>query len=228
MILYNTIVGLAAGIGLLLVVRLLKQFTNDEKVQPEGFAEAFGITGFIQTVLGLVISIMWPYSRVLHANIMMGEPALALGVLLIAASFFMWRKREVFEALGAGNERSAQASAYIVAVLRPVSAWVFATGLMMASLTVAILYYQLGHAPPQEPISGYFADSWVEPTFLALLWGLISLGALLIPAGIAKGNRKVVTIVRFSWNVAGVLLVFFSAMNYFTHIGILMNTSDSF
>ena len=50
MILYNTIVGLAAGVGLLLVVKLLKQFSNGEKVQPEGFALTFGITGFIQTV----------------------------------------------------------------------------------------------------------------------------------------------------------------------------------
>jgi hypothetical protein len=38
MILYNMTVGFAAGVGLLLVVRLLKQFTNGEKVQPEGFA----------------------------------------------------------------------------------------------------------------------------------------------------------------------------------------------
>ena len=47
MILYNTIVGLTAGVGLLLVARLLKQFANGEKVQPEGFALTFGITGFI-------------------------------------------------------------------------------------------------------------------------------------------------------------------------------------
>ena len=119
-------------------------------------------------------------------------------------------------------------SAYLIAVIGPLSVWIFATGLMMASLTVTILYYQLGHAPPQEPISGYFADSWVEPIFLALLWGLIAVGALLIPTGIAKWNRKVVAIVRFPWNVAGVLLVLFSVMNYFTHIGLLMNTSDSF
>jgi uncharacterized protein DUF981 len=89
------------------------------------------------------------------------------------------------------------------------------------------LYYQLGHAPPQEPISGYFADSWVEPSFLALLWGLISLGALLLPVALVKWNRKVVTLVRLCWSIAGVLLVLFSAMNYFTHIGLLMNTSDS-
>jgi uncharacterized membrane protein len=227
MILYNTIVGLAAGVGLLLVARLLKQFANGEKVQPEGFALAFGITGFVQTVLGLTISVMWPYTKVLHANIMMGEPALAFGVLLVAAAVFLWRQRDVIGELGQGNEKSAKASAYVVAVLRPVSVWIFATGFMMASLVVAIVYYQLGHAPPQEPISGYFTDTWVETAFLALVWGLISLGALLSPAAISKSNRKLVNVARLCWSVAGALLVLFSAMNYFTHIGLLMNTSDS-
>jgi len=171
-ILYNTIVGLAAGVGLLLVAQLLKQFAEGEKVQPEGFALAFGITGFIQTVLGLTISVTWPYTKVLHANIMLGEPALAFGALLIAAAF-LWCKRDALVDLGQGNEKSARASAYLLAVLRPVSVWVFATGLLMASLVVAIIYYQLGHAPPQEPISGYFGGTAVEPSFLALLWSLI-------------------------------------------------------
>ena len=228
MILYNTLVGLAAGVGLLLVAQLLKHLVNGEKVQAEGLALGFGITGFIQIVLGTTISVMWPYTKVLHANIMMGEPALAFGTLLAAASFFLWHKREVFGDLGERNDKSAQALAYIVAVLRPVSVWVFATGLMMASLTVAIFYYQLGRAPPQEPISGYFADSSIEPNFLGLLWGLISLGALLSPAAVVSWDRKVVSVVRFCWSAAGVLLVVFSAMNYFTHIGLLINTFDSF
>ena len=228
MILYNTIVGLAAGVGLLLVAQLLKQFANGEKVQPEGFALAFGIAGFIQTVLGLTICVMWPYTKVLHANIMLGEPALAFGVLLVAAAFFLWRQRDAIVDLGQGNEQSANASTYVVAVFRPVSVWIFATGLMMASLVVAIVYYQLGHAPPQEPISGYFGDSWVEPIFLALMWSLISIGALLLPTGVAKPNRTAITVVHLCWCVAGGLLVLFSAMNYFTHIGLLMNTSDSF
>src|SRR5215831_5350035 len=218
MILYNTIVGLAAGVGLLLVAQLLKQFAGGEKVQPEGFALAFGITGFIQTVLGLAISVMWPYTKVLHANIMLGEPALAFGALLIAAAFFLWRKRDTVVDLGQGNEKSAKASDYLLAVLSPVSVWVFATGLMMASLVVAIIYYQLGHAPPQEPISGYFGDTSVEPTFLALLWSLISIGALFAPTAVAKWNAKGMNIVRLCWAVAGVLLILFSAMNYFTHI----------
>jgi len=226
-VLYNTIVGLAAGVGLLLVAQLLKQFAEGEPVEPQGFALAFGITGFIQTVLGLAISVMWPYTKVLHANIMLGEPALAFGALLVAAAFFLWFKRDTVVDFGQGNERSASVSAYLLAVLRPVSVWVFATGLMMASLVVAIIYYQLGHAPPQEPISGYFGDTWVEPGFLALLWSLISIGALLAPLAVAQWNSKGMNIVRLCWTVAGALLVLFSAMNYFTHIGLLMNTSDS-
>jgi uncharacterized membrane protein len=226
-ILYNTIVGLAAGVGLLLVAQLLKQFAAGGKVQPEGFALAFGITGFIQTVLGLTISVTWPYTKVLHANIMLGEPALAFGLLLIAAAFFLWRKRDTVVDLGQANEKSAKAFAYLLAVLRPVSVWVFATGLMMASLVVAIIYYQLGHAPPQEPISGHFGDTWAEPGFLALLWSLISIGALLAPLAVAKWNSKRMNVARLCWAVAGGLLVLFSAMNYFTHIGLLMNTSDS-
>jgi hypothetical protein len=58
---------------------------------------------------------------------------------------------------------------YIVAVLRAVSVWILATGLMMGSLTVAISYYQLGKAPPQEPISVYLSQSWEETSFLGLL-----------------------------------------------------------
>jgi hypothetical protein len=114
-----------------------------------------------------------------------------------------------------------QALAYTAAVFRPVSVWVFATGLKMASLTVAIFYYQLGCAPPQEPISGYFSDSSVEPSFLGLIWDLTSFGALLSPDAVVSWNRNVF---RFCWSVAGVLLVVFSAMNYFRHIGLLINT----
>lgn len=228
MILYNTIVGLAAGVGLVLVANLLKKLGNGEKVSSEGFALGFGMTGLILSVLGITISVMWPYNRVLHANIMMGEPALAFGVLLAAASFFLWSRHRLFEDLGEGNEKSERAIAYIAAVLRPVCVWVFATGLMMAALTVAILHYQLGHAPPQEPISGHFSQSWVEPSFLGFLWGLTALGALLLPAGVMNWNRKVLMLAAMCWGVAGVWFVLFSAMNYFTHIGLLMNTSDSF
>ena len=109
MILYNTIVGLAAGVGLVLVARMFRQLANSEKLAAEGFALGFGMTGFILIVLGITICVMWPYKTVLHANIMFGEPALAFGVLLAAASYFLWRKRELFDEVNEGNRISDRA-----------------------------------------------------------------------------------------------------------------------
>jgi hypothetical protein len=228
MIMYNTIVGLAAGVALILVATFFNQLSSGSEVRPDGFALSFGVTGFILTLLGTTISVMWPYTKVLHANIMMGEPALAFGVSLVAASFFLWRRNEIFQDLGARNEKSERAIGYLRSVLRPVSVWIFAMGLMMASLAVAILYYKLGSAPPQEPLSGRFSQSIAEPIFLSLLWGLTALGALLFPIGARKWNREIMKISVVCWGIAGVFFVLFSAMNYFTHIGLLMNTSDSF
>lgn len=72
MILCNTIVGLAAGVALVLVAALFEKWVRRERVKPEGFALVFGMTGFILTVLGITISVRWPYKKVLHANIMRG------------------------------------------------------------------------------------------------------------------------------------------------------------
>jgi len=57
-----------------------------------------------------------------------------LGVLFAAASFFLWTRRELFGDLGGADENSEKAIAYILLVLRPVSVWILATGLMMARL----------------------------------------------------------------------------------------------
>jgi hypothetical protein len=228
MIMYNTLVGLAAGVALILVAAFFKQLSGGLEVRPEGFALSFGVTGFILTVLGTTISVMWPYTKVLHANIMMGEPAMAFGVTLVAASFFLGRRSEIVLALGASSEKSEPAMDYIRAVLRPVSVWIFAMGLMMAALAIAILYYKLGTAPPQEPISGRFSQSILEPIVLSFLWGLTAAGALLFPAGVRGWNRGILKICALCWQIAGVLFLLFSAMNFFTHIGLLMNTSDSF
>ena len=58
MILYNTIVGLAAGVGLVLVAQMFRQLANSEKLAAEGFALGFGMTGFILIVLGITICVM--------------------------------------------------------------------------------------------------------------------------------------------------------------------------
>jgi hypothetical protein len=39
------------------------------------------------------------------------------------------------------------------------------------------------------------------------MWSLISIGALLVPTGVAKPNRTAITLVHLCWCVAGGLLV---------------------
>ena len=56
----------------------------------------------------------------------------------------------------------------------------------------------------------------------------ITIGALLFPFGVMKWNRKVLLVAEMCWRVAGALFALFSAMNYFMHIGLPIDTSDSF
>ena len=52
------------------------------------------------------------------------------------------------------------------------------------------------HAPPPEPIRGYFTDSWVEPVFFRIAVGFECAGALLSPLPLVKWNRRVVGVVQ--------------------------------
>lgn len=216
MIMYNTLIAVAAGVGLLGVAGLLRKMQQKEAVVAEGWALLFGVNGFILTVLGFMVSVTWPYNvkGALDANILFGEPALAFGVLLLAASFYLWR------------ERGALRLDKVQGVLKPVSLYVFAIGLVMTACAIAWARYRLGAAPPFEPISGRFSDYPVlESTFLAVLYGLVALGALLFPLALSKQNQNVWKTVRYCWLVAGIVFLGFGALNYYTHIGMIQNST---
>jgi hypothetical protein len=55
------------------------------------------------------------------------------------------------------------------------------------------------------------------------LYGLPAIGALLMPFAVRKPHTKLPTIVGYSWVIAGVIFLLFSAMNYYTHSGMLIN-----
>jgi uncharacterized membrane protein len=228
---YNTLVGVAAGIGLIAIAQLIRRLqrataadeTWTEDFAAEGWALVLGPAGLILTVLGFAITITWPYRvpAILDANILFGEPAVAFGVLLLAASFYLWKERHGLDI------------ARVWAVLRPVSLYIFALGLVMGACAISWVRYQLGAAPPSEPISGRLsAYPWIEATFLFILYGLVALGALLFPLvsaatrvpSLAAGSRaSVAAIVYWAWLIAGVIWLLFSAMNFYTHIGSLQN-----
>ena len=60
---YNTIMGVAAGVGLLLVVRLGWLLYRNRTIAFEGWALAFGIVGLILFVTGLHMTLTWPLAR---------------------------------------------------------------------------------------------------------------------------------------------------------------------
>lgn len=216
MILYNTLIAVAAGVGLLGVAMLLRKLQQKVAVSAEGWSLLFGMSGFILTVLGVFVTVTWPYNAkgTLDANILFGEPAVAFGMLLLAASFYLW------------HERATLKPDRMYRVLKPVSIYVFAVGLVMTACAISWARYRLGAAPPFEPISGRFSNYPVlESTFLAVLYGLVALGALLFPVAVSKQNRNVWQTIYVCWLVAGAVFLGFGALNYYTHIGMLQNST---
>jgi hypothetical protein len=148
-----------------------------------------------------------------------------LGLLLLAASFYLWRQKENIVALSSNDKKVASAAeAQLARVLMPISWVVFALGLILAACSLAIFRFMLvGGAPAAEPISGLLSSKpWVENTFFGVLYALSAIGALLLPFAV-RGARSLWGIITVLWMIAGISFLLFSAMNYYTHIGLLTN-----
>lgn len=219
---YNTIMAVAAGTGLILVVALGRRLLHpQERVETSGWALAFAALGFILTLTGLHMTLTWPLAGqgFPFDNIIFGEPSLAFGVMLLAASLFLWKRGE---ALNAGPERAAM----VARLAGPISVFVFGMGLACFGIAAAGWKYQLFAAPPQEPISGEFANHpWLEATFISGLYVLVGIGSVLFPFALRTPSGWIIKVIGIVWLIAGVLFLLFGALNYFTHIGLIINTS---
>ena len=219
---YNTVMAVAAGVGLLLVVDLGRRLRRDEEVGVEGFALAFGIVGLLLTATGLHMTLTWPLAPIGFAfdNVIFGEPALVFGVVLIGVCVVLVRNAAVV-----GTPSSAR-YATIERLMGPTSILGVFIGLGCFAIAAAGIRFQLWVAPPQEPISGWFSQwPWVEITFIAGLYVLTGLGCVLLPAALRHPRGLPATIAGTAWAVAGLAFAAFGALNYFTHIGLIINTS---
>ncbi|MFI0794318.1 DUF981 family protein [Micromonospora rubida] len=243
---YNTIMSLAAGVGLLLIVALGRQVLQRQEIVAEGWAMAFVVLGAILAATGLHMTLTWPLASGGFAfdNIIFGEPALAFGVLLLAAGFVLWRRAPLFAARTgevaartgdvagrAGDVEGREPMAaderlrYTQRLLAPISVFVFALGLACFAIAAAGWTYTLFAAPPEEPISGEFADyPLVEATFISGLYVLVGIGAVLFPFALRRLRRPLLLIAGWAWGLAGLAFLLFGALNYFTHIGLIVNT----
>ena len=230
--LYNTIMSIATGVALLLIVRFFSHLAKEKVGQLEGWALGFAIPGFILTLTGAHMSLTAPLSKVGFPfdDIIFGESSLGFGVLLIAISILLWRKSNVYTKQGINlNDAKIVSNTLkkeLPYLLKPISYFGAAMGLALISIAFAGVTFKLFAAPPQEPISGAFANyPMLEATFISLLFAITGIGAILF-SFIQKENpnQSLVKIVKYFWTIAGIIFVLFGAMNYFTHIGLIVNT----
>lgn len=224
MIVYNEIIALMAGIGLIGTVLFGRAVLHKRAPDSEGWALFFGVTGAILAILGTISTVTWPYGGggFEYANIQFSQPAVLFGFMSLAWAVYLWRHRVQFaDTTAAGAKRTRD---HIMRTMKPVSLLVFAAGMMMAALAIVWLRFQLGAAPEEEPISGLFHEyPMFESIFLFVLWGLVALGALVFPMAVNKQRKLALKTVFISWMLAGIVLFGFGAMNFYTHIGMYVN-----
>lgn len=219
---YNTVMAVAAGAGLMMLVLFARELLRSPgDVIPESWALAFGAVGVILTATGLHMTLTWPLAVSFpFDNIIFGEPSLAFGVLLCAAALYLWRHGGAVLSRDDAVRRMARTA-------RPVSVFVVGMGLGLFAIAVAGVTYQLFAAPAEEPISGAFADyPMLEAVFVSGLYALVGIGAVLFPFALRDVDRpsRARSVTGWAWGLAGLVFLLFGAMNFFTHIGLIVNT----
>lgn len=217
---YNTVMAIAAGAGLILVVALGRALLRGRRIVPDGWALAFGALGLLLATTGLHMTLTWPLAAGGFAfdNIIFGEPSLVFGVLLLAMALYLWKRGDAL------NDREDPA-AYAARLAGPISVLVFGVGLASFGIAAAGWAFMLFAAPPQEPISGVFsAYPWLEATFISGLYVLVGVGAVLFPFALRSLKSGLWTVVGVVWGLAGIAFLLFGALNYYTHIGLVINT----
>lgn len=223
MIVYNELVAVTAGAGLLGFAAFLANLIRNKRIDSEGWAAFFGVTGVLLLVTGLHTTLTWPFGGdgFEYANIAFGQPAAGFGALLVLAAVYLWRHRALFAA------DSDEANRTALAALKPAGIFVGALGLGMAVLAIAFVRFQLGAAPPEEPISGRFGHlPIIEALFLGGLWGVVALGALLFAFALWTDRPQLLRWAVWAWVVGGVVFLLFGAMNFYTHIGMYQNIAN--
>lgn len=220
---YNTIMSVAAGAALLSVVWLGRGLQKGRPVRLEGYAVAFLVLGAILTITGAHMTLTWPLAKYFpFDNVIFGEPSLGFGILLLGSAILLWRRKDLPDTEDRGGE--------IASVIAPLGVVIVGFGLALGAIAFAGLIFQLFAAPPEEPISGAFAQwPWMEATFMSGMFGVTGIGAVLFPLAL-RGFRTGSQRTGWQWIVGvciglpGLGFLLFGALNFFTHIGLIINT----
>src|SRR5687768_11633365 len=191
---YNTLMAIPAGLALMMIAGLGYRLSKGGSIHRKAWATAFAALGAILTFLGAVMTVTWPLTGpTAFDNIAFGEPSLALGVILIAGAFVLGSDRFWQEAGEAPAEITGTSWSRLATLLQPLSWFGGAMGLALIAIAFVGPFYGPWEAPPQEPISGEFANMpWLENAFIALMYAGIGVGAILVPFALAPRSLEVV------------------------------------
>ncbi|MEC4114833.1 DUF981 family protein [Myroides pelagicus] len=221
---YNTVMALASGAALLSIAAIGKNLISREKVNPQGWAINLFALAIILVTTGLHMTVVWPLAKYFpFDNIVFGEPSLVLGVLLLVIAFYFYKNRiSIVEDSDSLKQVSAD--------LRHFKYIMIGIGLGMIGIAFAGVIFQLFAAPKEEPISGMLADyPMVEAVCISLVYAGIGVASIITPFilerfatgdyenRLAKYGYILLQLVGWTW-------LLFGALNYFTHIGLIVNT----
>lgn len=224
---YNTIMCIAVGAALCSLALMGKNLMNKKEVEPIGWSLNLGVLGVILFFTGLHMTLTWPLAKYFpFDNIVFGEPSLAFGAILLALSFYFWKKSNMLI-------DSENALIPIGRIGKQFKFFFYGLGLAMIAIGVAGVTYKLFAAPPEEPLTGMFADyPLVEASFISGLWALTGVTSLLMPSVFkyfSEGKTALTSTIKISYVLTyglGIIFLLFGAFNYFTHIGLIVNTME--
>ncbi|AHI05123.1 hypothetical protein BDW_03075 [Bdellovibrio bacteriovorus W] len=223
---YNTIMSIAVGAALITLSRFILALHKKTISHTEAWSISFAVSGVILLITGAHMTLTWPLAKYFpFDNIIFGETSLGFAVLLLAASLYLWKK-------GTSFVSESNPAEVFSKMTNPVSIFIFGLGLALIAIACAGISFQLFAAPPEEPISGKFAKyPWVEAIAMSGLFGLVGLGALLFPLGMKKFSsstslNSLQKAMIYAWTISGYSFLFFGALNFYTHIGLIINTMN--
>ena len=219
---YNTVMSVAAGAGLLTLVSLGRALLRKEPFNADGWALGFAVPGAILALTGAHMSLTWPLAAYFpFDNVIFGETSLAFGALLLAAAFYLWKRRVALE-------DEEEPAVLLAQAARPLAPFICGMGLALLAIACAGVAFKLFAAPAEEPISGAFADyPWIEAIAMSGLFALVGLGAALFPFAFGKARfepTRMQRLVGAVWSLSGLGFLLFGALNFFTHIGLIVHT----
>lgn len=193
-ILYNTVMGLAAGTALLLLVAYARR-TSTTSLSQLAWGLTFGLLGAVLTVLAVAMNLTWPLPG--PANIIFGEPSLLFGVVLM-----------IWAALVSRAPAEPGIPTALREAARPVVWLAGLLGVMVITLGITgAAFGQFRPAPGEWPGVYLVAAGvgWLETVYVVLTFSVAGASALLAAAALDRPRLDRPTMIALT--VAGLLVL---------------------